>query len=887
MITELLLAGAVLLAPADTAARKSLPAHRIAAGEQARVVDGRLDDEVWSRVPAGGDFVQQYPDAGAPATQRTEVRIAYDHEAVYVGVRAWDTQPDSIAAQLARRDATGLFSDWVQVIFDSYHDRRTAYRFAVNPRGVKRDVFHFDDGSEDGGWDAVWEAATTVDAEGWTAEFRIPLSQLRYRAQEAGQAWGLNVLRDVARREERSWWSPMLPDEPGFVSRFGTLTGLEGLRSQRRLEVLPYTVASVTRAPGERADPFYSPTAPFASVGADVKYGLSSDLTLTATINPDFGQVEADPSQVNLSAFESFFSERRPFFVEGADIFRFGVGLGDDNSETLFYSRRIGRAPQRRLSTSGERPFVDTPQQTRILGAAKLTGKVHGWSVGVLDAVTAETRTEYVLAGDPQVHSLVSEPLSNYGMLRLRRDLREGKSAVGGVLTTMHRRVEDGLEFLPSSSYAGGMDFRHRFGGGDWEVSGYAISSLVRGDSAAIGRLQRSPARYYQRPELAAERLDGAATSLSGNGASLHLGRIGGSRYRGGLLGLYRSGGFEVNDLGFLREADKLELAAYGRWFQSTPQGVFRRWNVGWNAFSGWSTTEGERLFTGGNVNGNFQLTNLWNGWWGFERSQGALDVRGLRGGPAIRFDPGWSGWAGFGTDARKPVRYGLETSWGVRDGNDGWRLGLYPSVDLRASGRMTLGLYPNVSWNHTAAQYVAARDDAGTGERRYLFSGLDQTVVAMTTRLNYTFSPTLTLQLYAQPFVAAGEYRGFMEVADPAARRFGDRFRPLSEEARACDGFYGVRPQGAGCGDDAAFAYRFDDPDFNVKQFRSNAVVRWEYRPGSTLFVVWSQGREHALSDGSFRLGRDFGRLFGMDRDVSIPATNVLMVKLNYWLDI
>ena len=860
MITELLLAGAVLLAPADTAARKSLPAHRIAPGEHAPVVDGRLDDEVWSRVTAGGDFVQQYPDAGAPATQRTEVRIAYDDEAVYVGVRAWDTQPDSIAAQLARRDATGLFSDWVQVIFDSYHDRRTGYRFAVNPRGVKRDVFHYDDGNEDGSWDAVWEAATTVDSAGWTAEFRIPLSQLRYRAQEAGQTWGLNVLRDVARREERSWWSPMLPNEPGFVSRLGTLTGLEGLRSQRRLEVLPYTVASVTRAPGERSDPFYSPTAPFASVGADVKYGLSSDLTLTATINPDFGQVEADPSQVNLSAFESYYAERRPFFVEGADIFRFGVGMGDDNSETLFYSRRIGRAPQRRLSTTGERPFVDAPNQTRILGAAKITGKVGGWSIGVLDAVTPETRTRFTLAGDPEVHALVSEPLTNYGMLRVRRDLREGNSAIGGVLTTTHRRVVDGLEFLPSASYAGGVDFRHRFGGGDWEASGYALTSLVRGDSLAIGRLQASPARYYQRPELVEEHFDASAASLSGNGASFHVGKIGGGNYRGGVLGLYRSGGFEVNDLGFLRESDRMDLAAYGRWFRFTPQGAFRRWNVGWNAYSGWTTTERERMFTGGNVNGNFQLTNLWNGWWGVRRNQGAVNVRGLRGGPGLRVDGEWGGWMGFESDARKSFRYGLGADWEVGD-EGSWFYGLNPSLSIRPSAQMTVSLNPSLSRSVNPAQFVQSGSDEATGERSWLFGRLDQTVVAMTARLNYTFTPELSLQLYGQPFVAAGSYDEFKAVSDPSAGRFEDRFQPV--------------------------AGRPANPDFNVKQFRSNAVVRWEYRPGSTLFVVWSQGREHALPDGSFRLGRDFGRLFGMDRDVSIPATNVLMVKFNYWLDI
>jgi hypothetical protein len=859
MIAELLLASAVVLAPADTTARRTLDAHRIGPAEQAPLIDGRLDDGVWAGAAVGGDFVQQYPDAGAPATQRTEIRVLYDDAAVYVGVRAFDTRPDSIVGQLGRRDATGLFSDWILVVLDSYHDRRTAYRFGVNPRGVKRDVFHFDDGAEDGSWDAVWEAATTVDDEGWTAEFRIPLSQLRFRPSEAGQTWGLNVARDIARREERSWWSPMLPNEPGFASRLGTLGALQGLRAPRRLELLPYTVASVTRAPSDHGNPFFSATDRFGSAGLDLKYGLSSDLTLTATINPDFGQVEADPSQVNLSAFESFFSERRPFFVEGADIFSFGIGLGDDNGENLFYSRRIGRQPQRTLGTSAERPYVDAPRQTRILGAGKLTGKVGGWSIGVLDAVTAETRTRYVIDGDSEVHSLVSEPLTNYGVLRARRDLRGGRSAFGGILTATHRRIGDGLEFLPASAYSGGVDARHRFGGGNWEVSGFLLTSLVRGDSTAIHRLQRAPQRYYQRPALAADLLDPSAGSLTGNSASLHVGKIGGGTYRGGVLGMYRSGGFEVNQLGFLREADKLETAAYGRWFRFEPQGIFRRWNLGWNLYSGWTTTEGERLFTGGNLNGSFQLTNLWNGYAGIGGNGPATDTRGLRGGPALRYDGGLNGWYGISSDNRRPVRYGVNGGWTVARVGEGYSFNASPSLSVRASDRMTLSLAPMISRSVSETQYVgAAPSPSGT---QYLFARLDQRVAAMTARVNYTFTPDLTLQLYAQPFVAAGEYDRFLRVADPSARRFDDRFESLGD----------ARPA---------------EPDFNVKQFRSNAVLRWEYRPGSTLFVVWSQGRDHFAPDGSFRPGRDFGQLFGFDGDVRVPSTNVLMVKFNYWLD-
>jgi hypothetical protein len=889
MFTELLLVGATLLAPGDTTPEKNLAAHRLAPGEAAPAIDGRLDDAVWAQAPAATEFTQTRPNAGQPATERTEARIVYDGGAVYVAMRAYDPSPDSIAAQLGRRDAGNLYSDWLHVVLDSYHDRRSGYRFSVNPRGVKLDTYHFDDGSEDDGWDAVWDVATHVDSAGWTAEFRIPLSQLRFRPGADEQVWGLQFGRDVARRDEQSVWRAMSPSEPGFASRFGTLSGLRGLRSPRRLELLPYTVASVTREPGGGGDPFYHETARGGAVGADLKYGLAGDLTLTATINPDFGQVEADPSEVNLSAFESFFSEKRPFFVEGGDIFQFGVGLGDDNSESLFYSRRIGRQPQRGVNADDEHPFVDAPQQTTILGAAKLTGKVAGWTVGVLDALTSRESTRFYRAGTGDVGSVVSEPMSNYAMARVRRDLRGGRSAVGGVLTSTWRFMdgEEGLAFLPSSALAGGLDFRHKFGAGDnWQVSGYALGSTVHGDSAAIQRLQMQPQRYYQRPDADHVDLQTDATQLSGNAASFQLAKIGGGRYRGGVLALYRSPGFEVNELGYLREADKIETAAYGRWFQFDQKGAFRRWDLGWNLYSGW-TTGRERTFTGGNINGSFTLNSLWGAYYGVERSMGGLNPRSLRGGPALQSPGAWSGWAGFWSDSRKRVSGGVETSWGVEDQTDGHRFWLGPYVNVRPSSRLTLSLNPSVSREQSATQYVGTFNDARVDDSRFVFARLQQTTAALTARLNYTFSPELSLQFYAQPFVAAGDYEGLMEVADPRASGFADRFSALGGAVRECDGYYGVRPQADGCGDGAGFAYTVDNPDFNFKQFRSNAVLRWEYRPGSTLFVVWSQGREHFAADGSFRAGRDFGRLFGMDDAIDVPATNVLMIKLNYWLNL
>jgi Domain of unknown function (DUF5916)/Carbohydrate family 9 binding domain-like len=882
MIAAALVLTAAMLqqAPADSA--RVLGAHRVAAGEQAPVIDGRLDDAVWTTAPVAGDFVQQRPTFGQPASQRTEARIVYDAEAVYVGVRAFDSAPDSIASQLGRRDATGLVSDWVQVIFDSYHDRRTGFRFGVTPRGVKRDVFHFDDGNEDGTWDAVWTVETTIDSLGWTAEFRIPFSQLRFRTGAGEQTWGLNILRDIARKEERSWWSPMRPDQSGFTSRFGTLTGIRDLGSPRRLELLPYTVARVTRD-GQVSDddPFRSPTDPSLSVGADLKYGLTSNLTLTATFNPDFGQVEADPSQVNLSAFETQFQERRPFFVEGVDVFNFGLGGG-----SLFYSRRIGRRPQG--SVGGGALFVDHPDATTILGAAKLTGRTSGgWTIGVLDAVTAEEKTRYVIDDVDGVEQAVTEPMTNYGVARVRRDFRGGQSSIGAIATSVHRRLDgtEGLEWLPGSAYAGGIDWRHRFFGGSWQWNGFVLQSSVQGDTMAIQRLQLSPARYFQRPDAEHVEYDPLRTSLSGSAALMGLNKIAGT-WRGGSGIIYRTPGFEANDIGFLQSTDLLNWDFYVGYNRFEPRGAFRDYNVYWNNNTAW-TTDGERTSYNTNVNGNFTLKNLWGGYWGVAHNIAGLSVSGLRGGPALVTPPSSEVWGGFFSDRRRKVSYGADLSATRETGTVGSSAFVAPYVNVRPSSRFDLSLSPSLNWNTSAWQYVGSRLDAGAGDtRRWVFARLDQTTVSLTARLNYIFSPTLSLQFYAQPFISAGDYDGFMEVVDSRADDFADRFRPLPEgEIRECtddDGnvFFGVRPQAAGCEDAAGFGYQFSNPDFNFRQMNSNAVLRWEYRPGSTLFVVWSQGRSDFTTDGRFQLRSNTADLF------RAPGTNVLLIKMSYWLD-
>jgi hypothetical protein len=837
-------------------------------------IDGRLKEAVWQRSAVAEGFVQFRPDPGAAPSEATEVRVLYTDEAVYVGARMFDSQPTSIIRRLARRDQSTVTDEFL-VGFDSYFDRRTAFVFAVSVAGVQRDYLVFDDTDEDDSWDAVWESATHTDEDGWTAELRIPLSQLRFNRpteEGAGSQWGVNFQRELARLDETSQWSPHPADGSRAVSAFGTLTGLEGIEPSRHLELRPYALLQGTRAPGDGDNPFFSKTDLGASFGGDLRYGITNNLTLNATINPDFGQVEADAAVVNLTAFETFFPEKRPFFQEGVDIFNFGIGLGDGDQEQLFYTRRIGRRP--RGDGPSEAEFEDTPEATTILGAAKLSGKTSGgWSVGFLNALTGEETTRY-RTPEGEFGDVPAEPLTNYAVGRAIKDFNDGESAIGVVATATNRGIDaDGpLYFLPDAAYAGGVDFRHRFGEGNYEVSGYLLGSHVRGNPGAMEDLQTSSTHYYQRPDATHVEFDPERRSLSGSAANLEISKIGGGRWRWGFIGTARSPGFEVNDLGFQRRADEAIALGYVGYDQFEPGGPFRRWRLNANSWSGWSFG-GERISTGGNVNGSFQLKNYWRGYAGINVETPALSPTALRGGPALRTPAEYSGWLGFGSDSRRTVRFGLNFNFGGDMETPSGRLSLSPSVTVQASSRMQISLRPGFSLRNSTWQYVTTTDSEV--QAHYVFGQIEQKTASLTARLNYTFTPDLSLQVYAQPFVSAGSYDGFKEVDDPRAVAFEGRFRTFGEdEIFELDDGFGVDTTG-----DGEANFTFDDPDFNVKQFRSNVVLRWEYRPGSTFFVVWSQNRGSSTGDGSFELGRDFSGVFDTN------PTNVLLVKFEHWL--
>ena len=851
-------------------------------------LDGLLDEAAWERAPVAREFTQSYPDPGAAPTQRTEARVLYDDLHLYVGVRMYDDSPDSIAAPLARRDAVGIYSDWLHLIVDSRHDRRTAFRFSVNPRGVKRDVYTFDDGNEDASWDAVWEVATTVDSAGWTAEYRIPLAQLRFGGS-AGESrtWGFQLMRDIARRGERASFSPWTRDDAGFVSRFGTLTGLEGIRAPRALEVIPYASARVSRAPGDAENPFFRETEPGADAGADLRMGLPLGLTLSATLNPDFGQVEADPAEVNLSAFETFLGERRPFFTEGSDVFRFGNtrAFNRYGFQEYFYTRRIGRQPQRRVGAPSYL-FVDAPQQTRILGAAKVSGRTPGgWSVGVMNALTGRENARVVLP-DGTTGSVAVEPLSNYVVGRVRRDLRAGGTVVGGLLTATHRDLGDETleRLLHRDAYLGGADFLHTWANRAWSVSGYAAASRVSGSPAAIASAQRSSARYYQRPDADYLELDPARTSLAGHIAELSLARSG--AWNASLQLKETSPGFEINDVGFQGRTDARSVATFLGRNVNRVWGPFRSHGYRTWSFAAWNFG-GERILLGHSVGADAQLRNFWFVSGGAGVRPANVNDRLTRGGPVSVTPAQSQGDLYVETDGRKPVVLSGNTSFrrdasGLRERSYGLGVTARPS----AAVRLTAG--PGLARNHYTAQYVLAVGDpaaAATFGTRYVFAELDQTTVSLDTRVDWTFTPRLSLQLYAQPFVSAGRYTHFKEFATPGEFDFAEYGRDRGTLCAYPGVYYAAPvarrdcPAGTPGASDPDFTVAFGDPDFNVRSLRGNAVLRWEYRPGSTLFFVWQQQRSGFEPLGDFDLGRDTRAIFAG------PAHNVFLIKATYWI--
>ena len=799
------------------------------------VIDGRDDDAVWRLAPPITQFREFQPAENGEPRFATVAKVAYDDRNLYVFIRAFDPHPDSILKLLARRDVRAA-TDQLKIMIDSYHDRRNGFEFAVNPAGVKRDYAIYNDNQEDDAWDAVWDVATLVDSLGWTAEFRIPLSQLRY-VPSGSNTFGFGVWRDIQRYTERVSWPLYRNSQAGISSQLGELTGLEGLPSPRRPEIAPYVLTKNVSVPTASAfDRSQKVTG-----GADLKYGITSNLTLDATINPDFGQVEADPSVLNLTVFETFFQERRPFFVQGAGLFRFDVNCNqvNCNGEGLFYSRRIGRAPQLGFGDA------ESPTATTIAGAAKLTGRLPGGqTIGVLDAVTERA------AG---TLDSTAEPTTNYAVVRAQQDFRNGESGIGVMLTGVNRSLDARTEnVLRRNAYVGAVDFRHKFLQGHYQISGSLDFSRVAGTDSAIALTQRDPVHFYQRPDAGVS-YDPTRTTLSGNAEELFFSKLGGGITRFETSYQRRSQGFEANDLGFLLQADQ---QSWSTWFglqALRPASIYQIafWNFNWWQY--W-TAAGTPVERAANTNVHVQLNNRW--WVHTGATAGQLgttfcDRNCSRGGPAVRVDPYLNQWAEIDGDGRPALVPSAWYNYTRSDGGRSERFNGNVQVTYRIASQVNTSLTLSATHNVQDVQPLSSiTDSTGT---HYLFAHLNQKQVSVTGRVDYTLSTTLTLQLYGQPFVSKGSFSNTRELADANATAFDDRYKP----------------------------YSFTPGGFNFKAFNSTTVLRWEYRPGSTLFLVWTQGRDDFQpAVGPRSLSGDFRDLF------DLHPNNTFLVKASYWFN-
>jgi hypothetical protein len=865
-------ASSALVAPA--AGSRQLTAVR-AAGKIA--LDGRLDEADWSRATPAAGFLQRDPDEGKTATEATEIRILYDDDAIYVGARMFDREPARIARRLTRRDGdTEDVADAITIGLDPLLDRLTGAWFRVSASGTLGDGVLFNDSSDDDTWDAVWDAKVTTDDKGWTAEMRIPFSQLRFKTADR-QIWGVNVTRYVQRTNEETWWILVPKNDSGMVSRFGNLAGLDGIQSRRHLDVLPYvTGRSEINSTAEPGDPFNDGRTAAFGAGLDLKWGFTTNMTMDATVNPDFGQVEVDPAVVNLTAFETFYEERRPFFIEGSQAFdRFGrngatgfMGFNRTNP-TIFYSRRIGRVPQG--AAAGE--YVDRPSATTILGAAKLTGKTsRGWTVNFIDAATAREFAD-TATGDARGRTEV-EPLTNYLAMRARRDV--GQRAGFGVLTTAVNRdlQTPGLTAqLPGSAFVFGGDGHWFFTDKrDYVVTGSFTGSRVAGSTDAMARLQRSSARYYQRPDATHLTFDPNATTLAGWSLQTDFNRNSG-RVRPNASFWAVSPGFEVNDAGFVTNVDRMGMHAALVFMKPTPDRFTRNRQLfvaKWNTWNFAHDALGDGYFASFNA----RLLNYWSvdvtghtgGW--------VYSDRLTRGGPIMRA-PGFRAVsAELEGDDRKPVEWSVDGSYESRpDGS--WEGQGSVSLTFKPLPSLEIRVGPEFTRSLTATQYVrTVTDPAVTAMygKHYVFGAIDQTELVMDTRVNVILSPKMSIQAYIQPLLSVGRYSGFKEPMQPRTYDFlqyGLNGGAITFDPEA--GAYLVQPA-------VGSPFVIPSPDFNFTSLRVNAVYRWEFKPGSTLYVVWTQQREAEEEQGRFAFNRDIARM------MRAPGDNVFMVKMSYW---
>jgi hypothetical protein len=853
----------------QTLEKKQYKATRITS---APLINGILDDEAWQSGTWIDDFTQHEPYNGRETSQRTEFKILFDNDNLYVAIKAYDTSPDSIVNRLTRRDQAD--GDLVGIIVDSFHDLRTGFLFGVSSAGVKYDQMFTGDGqNNDSSWDPNWWVKTAINSEGWIAEMKIPFSQVRFE-KNSGDVWGLEMARVLYRKNETDFWQHIPKDAPGLVHLFGELSGLEEIKPRKIFDVTPYAVAKTETFEAVPENPFLAKgKSSKLNGGIDAKIGVTNNMTMDLTINPDFGQVEADPSEVNLSAYETFFTEKRPFFIEGNNITNFGLGIGDGGigNDNLFYSRRIGRRPQG-YPEMKDGWSADIPTNTTILGAAKLTGKTKkGLSLGFVEAMTAGEKAEIDTVGGRKFETV--EPLTNYFVGRVQKDIKDGNTIIGGIFTSTNRDLDANLSnYMHKAAYTGGADFTQYFKEKSWMFNLNAAFSLVEGSKKALENTQRSSARYFQRPDNDYARLDTNRTSLPGSGGRMQIVKMNG-HWNFMSATLWKSPGFETNDLGYIREADQIISVIWAGYNQWEPKGIYQRFNLNSDFYAA-VNFGGDIIAKGYEWNANMGLKNYWNVWTGGSLNSSALSTGMLRGGPRMKVPGSINVRGGVSTDYRKKLVFDINAN-GSRGAEKDSR-DLYTSIGVtyKPTNYISFTLSPGFNRSFSELQYVDQINYNGSD--KYIFASIDRKTINTSFRVNLNLSPNLTFQYWGQPFVATGKYYDHKYIIDPMADNYNDRFITYNQQQITPDNDQYNIDENV----DGTIDYAFGRMNFNFREFLSNLVVRWEYSPGSSLFLVWSQTRSSFRDAGNLDLFNDLGDLFSKGDN---KPHNVFLVKFSY----
>lgn len=833
---------------------------------KAPVIDGKLNDACWEEGNWSQNFVQQKPVEGGSPSQNTQMKVLYDDQNIYVAIRAFDKDMSKVHRYKGRRDE--FSGDVVGICFDSYFDHRTGFEFNLTAGGAQVDLIMTND-AFDLNWNPVWFGEVGTEDSAWVAEMKIPLSQLRFNSEQE-QTWGLHAWRWINRNQEEVQWNLIPRQNSGAIYNFGELHGLSNLPHKKNVELSPYLSAKTQKYKPEPGNPFATGKKNTLGVGLDAKVGVTNDFTLDVSVNPDFGQVESDPSVMNLSQFETYFEEKRTFFLEGRNILNFKFGVDD-----LFYSRRIGRKPVYTPEISdGE--YLRMPDNTSIYNAVKLTGKSKdGLSVGILQSITAEEKAD-IHSGERD-YTLTVEPLTSYTVGRVQKDINKGNTIIGGIITSVNRFMDDDYlkASLGKSAYVGGLEFSHYWNSRTYFINGKFISSQVNGTREAISELQLAPARYYTKPDAKYLHYDSTRTYLAGTGGQLSLGRGGDKKLRMNESFIYKSPGVELNDIGFHTRSDFYRQETSISYNEPAPAGIFRSYSFSLyqitNYDFGGTLTQNDFALRLGS-----QFKNKWGIFISQRRENDSPNSRILRGGPDLAEDGNWSWYMSFNTDQSQTVSFDFDMFKLIGDDKISHYLELSPSVNMKITNSLNLMANVNIENNRSDLQWVDGPLIGGKNE--YFLAQMDQKTLGMTVRLNYALTPAFTLQYYGSPFMSAGKYSNFKRVVNPSAKNYDNRFIQYTSEQvnyNSATDQYKI--------EDAKLpkVYAFDNPDFSFSEFRSNLVARWEYKAGSVLYLVWSHQRSVSDESYNYSIKSNSSELW------NAYPTNVVMVKFNYWFAI